>query len=659
MAAMVVGTTAEFIEPLVPVGGGGGPRLNGTKSLVVVIVGFADRVSGVVWPACDEACVGAVLWGGPGIRKSVSATYAASSFQTLFLAKPPASAVVRAAIPIDLNQPTCGMADAWAEAATAAAPVNISAFTIRVFLYPQAAGAGTCLAGGYSNVGCTPRECSSWLRGFSGNLVVHELGHLVGLGHAAFDVNGDGVIRGGPPSNEDIADNSDPMTSDAAWRGFGVPHRMRALWMPCQGGLLNMTTATLGSLSRASHPSDATIALCTVDPADSKLLILSLRTSTGVDEDLAPPWTNTVYVHTMKPGGPSVGLARLGPGDTFVYRGLSNVDNVTVTVVAIDTRNHVAELSFVKCAPAAPRVSATLGRAPSTPGYSLVPLTVTLTNRDTLCGNRTLRARVVPDTTTLGADFALGCLNVTMTVTKDNSPAEVYVVLANEDTGETLLATDYDTDAATMVKTVLYCGGVGERLTASFQDKYGDGYCCDFGPGGFSLAVNGRVLKTGGRFRLQDNTTFSGLPVWDAGDLASGASRAVTVNVLMKPGVGPGSALGGVLVVETLAKGNGTVVTDAVSDGVQVTLLQVVSGGGGDGSGTSTRTRTRTSTSIGSQSRTRTGTKTASQLPVTIPSVTRTRTRTRTRQPTTTLTRTRTPTRSRSRSRSQTRKEPR
>lgn len=480
----------------------------GPNSLVVVLVGFANSSNGVKYPACNETCVTNVLWGtgtGTGTaEKTVSTVFSLSSFGQ-FSFDQDVSAIVRAEIPVDVATGSCGMADSWFRAArTAVRAVNLTAYTARVYLYPAEAGAGTCVTSGFSNVGCTRAECNSWLRSFSGNLVVHELGHLANLSHAAFDANQDGVIDSSTESQED---DSDPMTTDGTWRGFSAASRLQARWMPCMGLPPNTTRMTLESLSAATDPLTSPIALCVVEPITRTLVVVSLRTRAGPDMDLAAPWTNAVYVHTLTQKGQGTARARLAAGDTYEYANTLTGLNITISVLGIDAAAHTAQISFEPC-----RYSLPLFSVVSTDTGPTIILRVQST--DVRCAQRGFVGKVVSFASPTPTNQL--CVNVTLVLKKDNSPAEMSAVLVANGTGEILTAFKYSDAGPTMSRSVVYCSSDvrAGAVTVAVRDSEGDGFCCRWGPGGYAILVNGVVYKTGGEFAFEENTTIPVAPTW-------------------------------------------------------------------------------------------------------------------------------------------------
>jgi hypothetical protein len=474
------------------------------NSVVIVSVGMRDAQGGLVYNACERACIAATMWG------DVQTVFAASSDGAFGFAPLPVSAIVLVPTDIQLMAAECGLADTWFRAAQAAVPqaaggaVRLADYTVRVFLYPQEAGAGMCQEGGVSNVRCTPEECNSWLRAFGAALVVHELGHLLGFGHAAL-------------GDAESGDLSDPMTAVGALRLFHAPHRILLKWLPC-----TVTALAPGgkvALQSASGPAALDVgprALCQVSKADPRVMVVvSGRTAHGVDAALGPPWAPAVYVHVVRTDTwASVCAGFAGVGDTVVARVFPGV-NTTVTLVA--AQGTAMTVTFAKCLRARPvLVVRAVGRL-----SHRANVTAVVRNTDTNCPARTI---VVKE---MGGPPRWK--NVTVVIRKDNQPSEIsYDVLRVQDGALLVPRTAYTAKGPVQVMTVMTAAAVVVR----FYDSFGDGYCCDWGPGGYQVLVNGVVLAEGGRFGANVTVTVDADTVWVFPQaLRSGETAAVSKTV--------------------------------------------------------------------------------------------------------------------------------
>ncbi len=102
-----------------------------------------------------------------------------------------------------------------------------------------------------------------------------------------------------------------------------------------------------------------------------------------------------------------------------------------------------------------------------------------------------------------------GCVATTLTITFDDYPAETSWDI--KDNGGTVVASGgtYGSQAKRSTLTVPNCLPAG-CYTFTMKDSYGDGMCCSYGNGSFSLKQdsNGSVLASGGSFTSSSATNF-------------------------------------------------------------------------------------------------------------------------------------------------------
>jgi hypothetical protein len=517
--------TAAVVTALAPAQPKTRLQLDSTlNSVIVVSVGLPDtKGKGTVFHPCSESCISSTLWG------DVARVFAASSNGTFGFAPPPVSQIVFVALdpPVRLWD-ACGMADKWFHAARAKVP-NITQFTARVFLYPAEAGGGTCTAGGFSNVGCTAAECNSWLRGFTTNLVVHELGHLLTFSHTAWDANRDGAVS----DEEDDGDSSDPMTTDGTPRGFAMPNRLWAGWANCAPGFPASVDAPVAV--RAGED-----AWCkSVPGVPRSRYVVSTRAAAGVDRYLSPQWAPALYLHRQNlDTGKSVCVGVASVGQTVTADAV-----LTATLVAANGTD--LRVSFGKCLKGRPKVSATATAV----GQGTVNVTFSFTNTDLRCLPRSnVVARDVSGTA------GSGCRNLTVAVRKDNSPAEIAYSVhgvgnGNGDASPVVLlpVTNFTASEPVQRTSIKLCGPTAAVVT--FWDTQGDGYCCNWGPGAYFVYVNGDLVATGGKFGFNATVLIDAAPAWRLpGDVHPG--RTVTASVALQMPLGATSSM--VLAVDGL-----------------------------------------------------------------------------------------------------------
>jgi hypothetical protein len=476
------------------------------NTIVIMSVGLLDNGGNHVFHGCDPQCIRSTMAG------DVSRVFAASSNGAFGFAAPTVWKVPLPA-PSALWSPFCGMGNKWYQAAVAAVGGShvLRQFTVRVFLFSPQAGAGTCTEGGFSTLGCTASDCHVFLRGFTTNLVVHELGHVLGFTHALATQDVLAVIGRGRDSNSggnnSPMDDSDPMTSQGTVRTFSMPNRLRAGWAKCEY-VKNSTTvfsfpasvAAPRQLLSASAPASASTLAPTAwcRQVRSGLLIVSGRTAQGID----PAWAPAVYLHLQNVTSGQSTLVSIARGnETAAF------DSVTVTLLRVDPASGIMAVTFGQCQKNGPRATAVAVAVPGVPNAAKVILT--WTNADVRCpGRRNVTASLANGLTVAGT-----CRNITILVTQDNQPSEIAYGVVNADTGVQLLArTNFTSTTKVQQTTVFTC--LKEAVDVVFWDTYGDGYCCEWGPGGYQVWVNGVLVQKGGKFGLEDRVRVPALPRW-------------------------------------------------------------------------------------------------------------------------------------------------
>ena len=98
--------------------------------------------------------------------------------------------------------------------------------------------------------------------------------------------------------------------------------------------------------------------------------------------------------------------------------------------------------------------------------------------------------------------------NVTLSITFDNYPEETGWTLKNG-SGTTIDSATYSNsnpDGSTVTKT--FSGLAAGNYTFTITDAYGDGICCAYGNGSYSLVGSTGSLVSGGSFNASEATTF-------------------------------------------------------------------------------------------------------------------------------------------------------
>lgn len=89
----------------------------------------------------------------------------------------------------------------------------------------------------------------------------------------------------------------------------------------------------------------------------------------------------------------------------------------------------------------------------------------------------------------------------------DNFPAETSWTLTDEMGRELYSSPDYSNELPRTTVTQSLCLPAG-CYTFSIRDLYGDGFCCDFGSGGYTLTADSTLLASGGDFERREDTDF-------------------------------------------------------------------------------------------------------------------------------------------------------
>lgn len=140
--------------------------------------------------------------------------------------------IVRVAIDYDKSVDGCnaGKIASLAVAAASQQGIDMSLFRHRVFILP----ALSCGWGGLGHLGCGS-SCNSWIASVGWNLVYpHELGHNLGMHHAATDPENDGQV------NSEYGDGSCPMGNRLSQGFFNGAHTHQMGWLSEADGHISM-----------------------------------------------------------------------------------------------------------------------------------------------------------------------------------------------------------------------------------------------------------------------------------------------------------------------------------------------------------------------------------------------------------------------------------
>jgi len=113
--------------------------------------------------------------------------------------------------------------------------------------------------------------------------------------------------------------------------------------------------------------------------------------------------------------------------------------------------------------------------------------------------------------TSAHAQCPSGQTQVSVSILLDNYPAETTWSLALAGCGAPL-ASGGPYTAANSTQTGNACVADGAAVVFTINDSYGDGICCGFGNGSYTVTANGNTVATGGDFDFTESTYFQTIP---------------------------------------------------------------------------------------------------------------------------------------------------
>ena len=173
-----------------------------------------------------------------------------------------------------------------------------------------------------------------------GDVYAHELGHNVGMWHASFDLDNNGVVDGTCPwggwsGGGEYCDDSDFMgISTNVWRQVNGAHKHEMGWIPSDRIVTVTSSGTYAIAPLETAPSATTLPLLlrVARPESGGYYYLSYRRRIGYDANMRSSYADRTSVHTL-PGGNTRMLKFIGDGESFA----SAADGVMVTQVSHDT----------------------------------------------------------------------------------------------------------------------------------------------------------------------------------------------------------------------------------------------------------------------------------------------------------------------------------
>ncbi|MGQ3889526.1 hypothetical protein ACQUW5_10900 [Legionella sp. CNM-1927-20] len=213
--------------------------------------------------------------------------------------------------------------------AAARAGINLSLYRHHMFVLPQNV---SCNWGGLGHLGCGT-TCSTWIRAYSPSQVysqlvyTHELGHNLGMHHAATDTNNDGV--------------NDSEYGDAAcimgvgdfqyYKEVNAPHRDKMQWFASfPNRIANVTAGSYTLYPLEAGVTGTGLLALKVKKNTTDTYYISYRKNIGPFGPGATPYLDKISIHRTRAGDAHTYFIRtLAAGQTFVD--LAN--NVKITAV--------------------------------------------------------------------------------------------------------------------------------------------------------------------------------------------------------------------------------------------------------------------------------------------------------------------------------------
>lgn len=218
-----------------------------------------------------------------------------------------------------------------AKSAAANAGINLSLYRHFMFVIPQNVN---CTWGGLGNLGCGT-SCNTWVRAYNPAQVysqlvyTHELGHNMGMSHAATDLNNDGT------TDSEYGDAACTMgTGDFQYyKEVNAPHRDQMHWFDSFANRIKLVQSdgqfTLYPLESGANVNGLLVLKLKKNATET--YYVSYRKNKGVFGAGAPAYLDKVNIHRTRTGDAhSYFIKALNNNESFV----DAANNVKITVVS-------------------------------------------------------------------------------------------------------------------------------------------------------------------------------------------------------------------------------------------------------------------------------------------------------------------------------------
>ena len=267
-------------------------RVSGERRVAVILVNLQDTAV-----SCSASPVAETFFTG---ASSTARAFAEMSFQSVsFPADSDGNGRPDVFGPFRVNAWRASPCEYWkwsaeADAAARAAGVDLNLYQHRVYVLP---GDTSCGYSGLGSVGCTNSICQVWsFSCSSGYVFTHEIGHNLGMQHAASDSDGNGT------ADNEYGDGSDVMGCCGPYHP-NAPHKAQMGWLPPDKVVdLEPGSHFLRLAPIEADPAD------TLDPQALRALgfyYVSTRKAMGFDAGLPASYVDRVSIHRFSDWDPS------------------------------------------------------------------------------------------------------------------------------------------------------------------------------------------------------------------------------------------------------------------------------------------------------------------------------------------------------------------
>lgn len=292
-----------------------GSIISGLRTALIVRINFSDKQV-----SCSADQMADLMW-----RKAPSVTglFESSSFGKLSFQSDANQDGNADVVSVTLNESlpnTCNWTflNNWSSQALAqvsAQGINPDLFQYKIFVLPSeaACGPGHSRSNGANGWYIFIKYCDA------GDLIAHEIGHHLGMGHAQTDLNNDGN------SDSEYGDNSCIMGySVVGWRHFNALHKLQMGWIPESSEVVGYAGNTYRLLATEQDPNlagltDGAVQVLKVPISNSEQsnYFLSLRIPLdGYSAKLSYP--NRVHLHRLAEDSSITRLVTtIGVGETY------------------------------------------------------------------------------------------------------------------------------------------------------------------------------------------------------------------------------------------------------------------------------------------------------------------------------------------------------